>query len=483
MGMYVLGIDIGTTGAKTLAFDETGRVAGRGYREYPLEVSGDGHVTQNAADWWDSAVASTREAVQDIDKRAVSAIGISTQGASMLAVDCNFDPLCAALTWMDRRASAEAGELASLLGEEEIYRKTGYAANAALDAAKIAWIKNNWPEIYENAASFVSTLEFVNYKLTKKNLIDPTNAGIRQLYNINSGKWDSDILSFLHLDEKRLPAILPSGDKIGRLSESAALELGLTGNVRVYNGAHDQYCAAIGSGAVSCGDMLLATGTAWVVFAVTNNPLYTASRISPGIFPQTGRFGALVSMSGVGAALKWWNGIIGGDYAEMDSQAEKKAPDMDMLAYPYAAGAGFNHDPNSKAAFIGLNIKHGKYDVARALMEGAAFETRMVLEEFSAQGMEIRQIIMTGGASKSKFLGDLVALATKCEVVRLLEKEAACMGAAALAAIGEGWFEKLEDAKNRWVKFLPAQPPNGDYEAFYEEKYGEYKKMHKKIYE
>ena len=479
--MYFLGIDVGTTGAKTLAVGEGGHIAGRGYREYPLEVSGEGYVTQNAEDWWGAAAASAREAMAGLERGEVAAIGLSTQGASMLAVDKNFAPLCPVITWMDRRASDEAKALAEVIGEEAIYQKTGFPVNPALDMAKIAWIKNNWPDVYQKAASFVSTLEFVNFRLTGENVIDPTNAAIRQLMNLGSCGWDPEILSALCLDGGRLPAIAPSGEKLGRLAKKAADELGLSQDVEVYNGAHDQYCAAVGSGVTKPGDMLLATGTAWVVFGVTEKPLYTPSRIMPGIFPMTGRFGAMASMAGMGAALKWYKGIIGEDYDKINEGAASRAPDEELLAYPYLSGAGFNRDYDSKAAFAGLCMRHDRYDIARAIMEGVAFEARMVLEEFAAQGMDIRNIVMTGGAAKSELWSRITGAATGCSIARSTEPDAACLGAAILAAAGSG-FAGLEEAAAKWVRLEPAAPPDGDWGELYRRKYLRYKEKHGSIY-
>lgn len=482
--MYILGTDVGTSGAKTLAVDENGNIAGRGYREYPTQTSREGHITQNAEDWWEAAADSVREATRAIDKKKVVSIGLSTQGASMLAVGRDFSPLCPVLTWMDTRAAGEIKELAGLLGEENIYRKTGFAASPSLDMAKIAWIQKNRPDIYKNAAGFVSTLEYINYKLTKKNVIDPTNAAIRQLMNMKTRAWDADILSALGLDEKRLPAIMASGEQLGPLTADAAAKLGLPESVTVANGAHDQYCSAIGSGVIKPGDMLLATGTAWVVFGVTREPLYTSSRIMPGIFPMTGKYGAMASMAGIGTALKWYKELIGEPYEEINAQAAKRAPDEELLVYPYLSGAGFNHEFASKAVFAGLSVRHDKYDVARAIMEGVAFEARLVLEEFAARGMDIRGITMTGGAAKSKLWSEITGSAANCEIARSTEPDAACLGAAILAAANGERFSGLEEAVGAWVRVEPPEKPGGGiYGEIYGRKFRRYKEMYKTIYE
>ena len=474
--MITLGIDIGTTGAKALAVDEAGRVLGRGYREYGLVFPRPGWVVQDAEDWWRACVHAVREAMKlagDADQ--VAAIGLSTQGATTLAVDKENNPLCPAITWMDLRAQKECDELIAAIGEEALYRKAGWPAAPWLDAPKIAWLRRNEPGIFRAAAKFISTLEFVNFRLTGRWAIDPTNAAIRQLTDIQTGRWDGDILGFLGLEESRLPELLPSGACLGKLTKEAAAALGLNANVRVYNGAHDQYCAAIGSGVHGGGEILLATGTTWVTFGVTDRLCYSASRLCPGPFPTTGRYGVMASMVSAGSALKWWKGIAGGDYGSIDREAvSRRDSAADLLFYPYVAGAGAMHPPGATAAIVGMTLRHDKYDLARAIMEGVAFETRLLLEEFARQGIASDSLVMTGGAAHSRLWSEIVGQVTGREILHTEETEGACLGAAMLAAMGEGAFADLGACSNAMVRRRPFNIPDDGGRAFYEEKHKRY---------
>lgn len=164
--MLFLGVDVGTTGTKTLVVDEKGNVLGKGYLEYELFPFPGGRVEQRAEDWWNGVVHSVRTAVSSLtdgQKKEIAALSLSTQGASMLAVDRDFSPLGPVITWMDERASEEAEWLDQAIGGEKIYRKSGWGLSADLDAAKILWISRHQPEVFEKAACFVSTLEY--YKL------------------------------------------------------------------------------------------------------------------------------------------------------------------------------------------------------------------------------------------------------------------------------------------------------------------------------
>jgi len=474
--MIYLGIDVGTTGTKALAVDESGRVLGRGYREYGLAFPRPGWVIQDAGDWWRACVHAVRGALKPAgDAGQVAAIGVSTQGATMLAVDGKNNPLCPAITWMDLRAQKESDELTAAIGEEALYRKAGWPAAPWLDAPKIAWLRRHEPDVYKAAAKFVSTLEFVNFRLTGRWAVDPTNAAIRQLTDIRTGRWDEGILVFLGLEESRLPELLPSGACLGTLTKEAAAAFGLGPDVRVYNGAHDQYCAAIGSGVHGGGELLLATGTTWVTFGVTDRLCYTASRLCPGPFPLTGRYGVMASMVSAGSALKWWKDITGGDYRSIDREAASRRDSAaGLLFYPYVAGAGALHPPGAPAAIVGMTLRHDKYDFARALMEGVAFETRLLLEEFARQGIKSDALVMTGGAAGSRLWSEIVGQVTGHEIMHTEEKEGACLGASLLAAVGEGAFPDLESCAAKMVHRRPFAISDGGGRGFYEEKYHRY---------
>ena len=483
--MLIIGLDVGTTGTKAVVVDENGSILSGGYKEYELITKEGGIVAQNADDWWDAVVFSVREATKSVDKSKIGAIGISTQGASMLAAGKNCEALSEVITWMDNRAVKECAELDREIGVDKVYKKCGWRLTPAGDAAKIMWIWKNLPDAFAAADSFVSTLEFVNKKLCGRFVIDPTNAAIRQLFNISTGRWDEEILNAVGITENQLPEVLPVGAKVGHLTPEASDELGLSENVSVYNGAHDQYCAALGCGATKPGDMLLATGTTWVVLGVTDSLLYTDSYIAPGIHPAEGAYGAMASLVSAGSSMKWYKNLINGDFKKIDEEAESRASSAAELYFlPYLAGAGFPHNrPELHGGIFGLEMRHDKYDIARSLMEGVAFEARQVLESFREHGMEISSLMMTGGAARSRLWSEIVGYATGCEIYRMKEPETCSVGAAMIAAVGEGVFADYEQSKAAMVKSERLPLPRGDMFSFYEKKYAAYRELQYRIME
>lgn len=477
--MLCLGLDVGTTGTKAAVIDGEGRILGRGYREYDLVFPGEGRVEQDALDWWKASVGAVRDAVASLpDPSEIGAVSLSTQGATLVPTDEKGVPLRSALTWMDVRASREAEELAEAVGSEDVYRKSGWQANAALDVAKILWLRRHEPSLFRKTAMFLSTLEFMNGRLTGRFAADPTNAAIRQLYDIHEGSYDPATLSFLGISPDRLPEVLPVGSEVGRLLPAAAEELGLAQGIRVLNGVHDQYASALGVGAVEEGDLLLATGTAWVVFGVTGKPLYTSSGLAPGVHPVPGLWGAIASLPSAGSVLKWYKKIIGDDFSVMDKEAPlRRESSAGLFFFPYLAGAGFPHGlPDHRGTLAGLDLRHDKFDIARALMEGVGFETSLALEEFRRAGVPIRRMTMTGGASRSRFWCETLGYITGCEVRVSREADTAAVGAALIAAVGAGVFRDFREAASV-VETLPLEPSDPSLFAYYAEKERRYRTL------
>lgn len=477
--MLFIGLDVGTTATKAVVTDRNGHVYGKGYFEYELTFPGEGQVEQNAEDWWTAAVKAIRQAISTLpDPDEIVGIGLSTQGATLVAVDEKGMPLAPAITWMDQRATAQSAAADEAIGADVMYHKTGWGLSPVGDVAKMRWLREEQPELFQKTAYFVSTLEFMNYRLCGHFVIDPTNAAIRQLLDIHTGQWDPEILDFIGISTDRLPEIRSVGQAVGHLTPAAAKELGLSANVQVFNGAHDQYCAALGAGAVHIGDMLLATGTTWVVLGVTDQLMFTPSHIAPGIHPVKGRYGAMASLVSAGSALKWYRNIVGENFAKIDEQAALRTRSAsDLLFYPYLCGAGFPHGkPEIRGALTGLDLHHDKYDIARALMEGVAFETALTLEQFSAQGMGVHRLMMTGGASKSLLWSQLVGYITGCEIYRMKEPDTGCIGASMIAAVGCSAFQSYEEASASMVHAELLPLPDADLPGFYHEKSARYRK-------
>ena len=450
--MYILGIDVGTTGTKSMVIDGSGRILSRGYASYELIISGPGRVEQDPRLWWSAVVQSVRQACAGIDTGEIAALSVSTQGASSVLVDAVGEPLGNAITWMDTRSEAETRELITLLGDDAVYRQTGWPLSSSLDLAKLLWLVRNEPEILAGASKFISTLEYINQALVGRQLIDPTNAAMRQLMSLQTLAWDDTLMAATGARPEVLPEIEPTGAFIGYLQKSAAESLGLTGKVRVFNGAHDQYCGCVGSDAVRPGEIMLSTGTAWVLMVVSRQAIFPTPVISPGPHIVPGLWGALAALPAGGSAFDWYKkGFLDEDYGSIEAHLGKNGHNRDgLFFYPHLTGEYFPRiNPDARGTLVGLGLEHGKYDVAEAVMEGVVFQLRTALDEYRKAGYAVNALKVSGGALNSPYWTSLIVNNTACEVFAMSSKDAACLGAAAIAGVGVGLFPDYASAASR----------------------------------
>ena len=450
MNRYVLGIDVGTTGTKTLLFRSDGALIAHAYQSYPMYTPAVGFSEQEAEDWWQAVCATVRQAcagLTEVDR--VEAISLSLQGGTMVPVDAEGKPVRRAIVWNDGRCAAQREAYLREVGAAEtMYEKTGWRLGNGLLPLEIRWMKDNEPALFAKTAMFLSVPDYISLKMTGIPAVDLSDVGINQLGNVRQGCYDPDLLRFAGITEEKLPKLVRSGEIIGHLTASAARELGLSEQTLLVAGAHDQYAVALGAGAVNAGDILIGSGTCWVVTAIGDAPSFDTG-LSQSVSAAPGKWGSLRSLSTGGVCLEWWrrNLTVAPDGTQLPFEvinaeaASRKAAEEGLFFVPfagYAPGGGFK-----KASFIGLDLSHDRFHMARAVMEGVVFQVLLMMEAFRTKPSE-EGIILTGGGTKSPLWRQLVADISGLPV-RLPEvADMACVGAAVLAGTGCGMFPDLE---------------------------------------
>jgi sugar (pentulose or hexulose) kinase len=350
---------------------------------------------------------------------------------------------------MDQRAVEEAAEMRARQDAEFIRQTTGWPLMSALPLQHIRWLKRNRPAEFKATRHFLFVNDFIGRRLTGQLCMNPSDASITQLMNLATGDWDERLLATAGIERDQLSPIRPSGFVIGRLNREASAVSGLPEGTLVVNGAHDQYCAAVGTGVTRPGDVLLSCGTAWVILAVPDD-LETGLRSGLALSRHAveGRFGAIRSLGAVGTSLEWladniWGGSQTGEgrdaiYRAIDEEVARSRPGAGELQFfPLAGGHRADYGPG-RGGFLGLTITHGRGDLGRAVMEGTVFELRKVLEEIRASGVEVAELKMVGGAAKSAAWPQIIADITGIPVTLLPIRDAAAWGAAVLAGVGAG---------------------------------------------
>jgi len=489
--VYILGADIGTTGTKTMLIGEAGAREGYAYQEYPLITLADGGIEQRAQDWWLTLAGTVREATAGIaGKHQIKALSLSTQGGSCVLLDGNDEPLINAHSWMDNRPDSVLGAFSDM-DERYFYQASGWRLSGLMMAARAVWFRRNRPEAWARAKRYLTTADYVNLRLTGRAAIDPTNAAMTQLFDIRTMDWDDKILAAAGVPRSLLPDIVPSGEVIGTLTPAAAKELGLNEGTLVVSGAHDQYAAAVGAGAFEPGDMLLSTGTAWVLMGIAGKLTYDYEDfLGVGNHALKGLFGALTSIPTAGAGLEWYRKnfaeqeMKGGalsrvSFKKLDGAAEARIEkNAGLFFFPQFNGRLFPRwTPKSKASFMGLSLEHDSYDMALAIMEGVAFDMMMNIEAYAAKGFPCEQLKLLGGASKSRLWTDILRDVTGLPLMRFREADVTCLGAASLAAAGCGLFPTVRDAAQTITKGAVEcmDAPAGGRREHYAKKFSLYK--------
>lgn len=478
MADYLLGIDVGTTGTKILLFQSDGKLIGQAYRPYGMDNPRVGWSEQDADDWWDAVVATVREVCdQPETAKAVKGISLSVQGGTMVAVDANYVPLRPAMVWNDKRCTDEKEAYLNEVGDREsMYQKTGWHLTSGLNAMQIRWMRNNEPDLYEKAAMFMSVPDYISYKMTGIAAIDLSDIGINQLGNVRKASYDPEILKFAGITEDKLPKIYRSGEVIGHLTAEAAAQLGLTTEVVLSAGAHDQYAVALGAGACNGGDILIGSGTCWVITCIGNEADFD-SGLSQSVAAVPGKWGSLWSLSSGGVCLEWLRrNFCDVSYEEINREASvRKAAADGLFFYPFSGRSTLDKG-FSKGSFIGLDLSHDRFHQARAIMEGVAFQIVWMLDAFKTKPSE-DGLILAGGASKSELWCQLVADISGLPVRIPAVAELACVGAAILAGVGCGIYENAQCGHKKLAVGERVLYPNPENTKRYQTYFQEYKRI------
>jgi xylulokinase len=299
--------------------------------------------------------------------------------------------------------------------------------------------------------------------------------------NIRRSAYDADLLRFAGVREEQLPLILCSGDIIGNLTEEAAKELGLTTETVLVAGAHDQYAVALGAGACKDGDILIGSGTCWVVTAIGKEADF-ASGLSQSVAAVPGLWGSLFSLSTGGVCLEWLRKNIAKgpsqdliDFRTLDAEAEgARAAEDGLFFFPFAGR--YANGRFTKASFTGLDLSHTRFHMARAVMEGVVFQILWFLEKFKTQPGE-DGITLAGGASKSPIWAQLLADVSGLPVRIPALADLACVGAALMAGMGGGIYETPEEGYRRFAVEERVLLPDQGRHAIYAPLFAEYKKQ------
>ena len=508
VAQYILAHDLGTTGNKATLFSVDGELGASALYEYPVSYPRTSWVEQNPDDFWKAVCLSTRELLEKANVRSADVAGVCFSGQMMgcLLVDRDGRPLRPMIIWADTRAGEQADEMEKKLGMEYVYRITGHRISASYSAAKLLWVRDNEPALYRQAHKMLHAKDYIIYRLTGNYVSDYSDASGTNLFDLDKKDWDERILKELGIDRSLLPELHPSSDRAGCITAAAAAETGLQEGTPVIIGGGDGSCACVGAGVVSEGSAYNVLGSSSWISLASKAPVYdremrtfTWVHLDPALYTPCG------TMQAAGYSYNWYRNTLCQDeitrardtekspYKLIDEGVLRSPPGAGGLVYlPYLLGERsprWDHD--ARGALIGLSVSSGKGDISRAILEGVAFNLKIILtilEKGTPDG--IGEVILIGGGAKGEvWLQILADIWQKPLAVPVYREEATSLGAAVCGGIGIGAFRDYQVIRN-FNRIEKTIKPNAalaeQYEALFsifDESYSSLKGIYKRLME
>jgi len=473
---YLIGIDLGTSGTKTVLFNENGTAVSSATTEYPLYQPENGWAEQDPVDWWNACVTTIKKVLSDslINPADIAGIGFSGQMHGLVMLDEHGEVIRNSIIWCDGRTVKECDEIMLEVGGSRLVELTANHALTSFTAGNILWVRNNEPENYKRCRHILLPKDFLRYKLTGNFGAEPSDASGMNLLDINGRTWSDEVLKKLDIDPELLPQIGESSDIAGYITSQAALLTGLKEGTPVVFGAGDNAAAAIGTGVVEKGKAFITLGTSGVIYAHTDNvaidPQGRVNTFCSAVPNSWVVFGCTLA---AGMSLQWLRnnfflpemktaeGLGQDPYNIMTAQAERVPIGANRLIFmPYLMGERSPIlDPNARGVFFGLSAIHNKYDMLRSVMEGVIYAQKQCLDVHRSMGIEFNEIYATGGGGTSPLWRQMIADIFELPVVTIQNREGPALGAAVLAGVGVGLYKSIPDACKTIIKTNTAQQP------------------------
>ncbi len=433
----LVGLDVGTTGVKALAVSPEGEVLSRIEEAYPLSTPQPGWAEQDPENWWRAA----ESALAGLAVTDLAGIGLAGQMHGLVVLDERERVLRPAILWNDQRTAAQCVEIEERLGLRRLVELTGNRALPGFTAPKLLWLRRHEPEVYERIAHVLLPKDYVRLRLTGERAIDATDASGTLLFDVARRRWSDEVLAALEIPREWLPPVLESPAVAGHNSDGVPLAAG----------AGDQAAGALGVGVDRPGPLSIVLGTSGVVFAAL--PAFAANpegRLHSFCHAVPDGWHAMGVMLAAAGSLRWLRDVAapGESFESLTAEAEPWPPGVEGRGFlPYLAGERTPHaDPNARAAFVGLSLRHDRGALVRAVLEGVAFGLGDALELLKELGVEPQVGRASGGGARSDLWLRIVASVLGIPLERTAVEEGAAYGAALLGGVAAGVFVDVHEA-------------------------------------
>ncbi|MFW6035329.1 MAG: xylulokinase [Halothermotrichaceae bacterium] len=478
--VYLMGLDIGTSGVKGVLVKENGEIAATSTEGYPLETPNPGWAQQNPEDWWAATVKVINNIISsnNIDAASIKGISFSGQMHSSVFMDKNKNVIRPAILWSDTRTSKQCQEIYERAGGLENLIK--YVSNPALEgftAPKILWLRENEPANYKEVDLVLLPKDYIRYKLTGEIFTEVSDGAGTLMMNVDNKDWSRELLDKLDIPHDMLPPVVDSIEVTGSITKEVAAKTGLKAGTPVIGGGADNACGAVGSGIIKEGRVMVSIGTSGVVLAQVDDPkadkqgrMHLFNHAVPDSWYMMG------VMLSAGMSFNWMKQSLFNDNLDYDKlnklAAEVEAGSEGLVFLPYLYGERTPHnDANARGVYFGISGKHEQGHFIRSVMEGVTFGLRDSLELIKDKGLEVKEVRAIGGGVKSKVWQQIVADIFGHEISLLNVEEGPAFGAALIAGVGAGVYNSFAEAEENIIKIKEKISPIQENVKKYNETY------------
>jgi xylulokinase len=461
---YVMGIDIGTSGCKTLIIDEQGRVAARAVEEYPLSTPRPGWSEQNPEHWWQAVQSTVRQSLKDFSHVSdIKGIGLSGQMHGLVPLDKEGQVLRPAILWNDQRTGKQCQEIHDKTGGiDGLLKFTNNRMLPGYTGGKILWLRENEPHVYEALKLILNPKDYIRFRLTGEFATEVSDASGTGLFDVRKRDWAYALLDLLEIPRDWMPRCHESPEVSGRLLPGVASELGLPSAMAVAGGGGDAVIQTTGTGLVEPGILGTTIGTAGIV-AMALDRCHANPEGELQVFCNTmpDKWHTMGVTLAAGGSLRWVRDMAGGLESEvakwagedvykiLSREASMADPGSEGLFFlPYLIGERCPHpDPNARGAFVGLTLRHTRRHMLRSVFEGVIFSLRDVTELIREMGLPLNQVRTSGGGALSDLWRQIHADVFNSSVITVSgSAEGGAYGAALVAGAGVGVWRSVEEA-------------------------------------
>src|SRR5262245_3673304 len=494
MGVF-LGVDVGTSGTKTLAINEAGKILAEASQEYPCYYPKPLWSEQDPEDWWRATVATIQGVVKKAKLKAadVKGVGLSGQMHGSVFLDKSGKVIRRALLWNDQRTKAECDEIEQRAGgRKKLIQLVANPALTGFTAPKILWLRNHEPRSFGRLAKVLLPKDEIRRRLTGEFATEVSDASGMLLLDVVNRRWSKKLLEKLELDESLLATCYESEQVTGKLTPAVARQLGLSTDCVVVGGAGDCAANAVGTGVVTRGSLSASIGTSGVMFVhsdeVQVDPLGRLHTFCHAVHGKWHMMG--VSLS-AGGSLQWFaericagaGGKVKSIYQLLDEEAALVPSGSEGLFFlPYLAGERTPHaDPLARGCFIGLTLAHSRGHLARSVMEGATYALRDSLAIIRELRVPVKEIRVSGGGSKSALWRQIQADVFGQDVVTINAEQGPAYGVALLAAVGCRAYKTIEEACAATIRVVGRTKNDRRAARLYDRGFGVYQGLYRSL--